>query len=493
MAFAKNISLNSVFGITPFEHSSSSSSLLWSLLLVMSFSAFGINDFIPLILNMILSFLILGMLFYIFKKFQMSGFSILISLLTVIIITPLTLNVFTGMEHILHALFAIPFIFLSVHFLINQKKNMSASNKICFYLYALSALTASVRYESLLLIIIISVLHLFQKKYYTAFFIVISGIIPLTIFGLISLKTGGSFLPNSVLLKAFTQDSSTFISGLSAKNDLLVYLQMNRKILFLLVLSVFMFLLQVKLQGNFMSEIPLLLLIVIVLISVQKIFFSLSFFRYDTYLVITAVSVNAVAVNNYITEGFGLNLKNSLNFYKNLFIAGSVIYSAFLVYKVSENTKIPAASRNIYEQQYQMSEFIKKYYPADEIALNDIGVVNYYNDIYCTDLIGIGNNGITSERLSSVLDKNRIGEITESGKVKIAILYDSWFVKSGGLPDNWYKAGEWTIQDNFICGDDKVTFYAVETNEKERLITNLKLYSEELPFSVIQTGAYREE
>lgn len=254
-----------------------------------------------------------------------------------------------------------------------------------------------------------------------------------------------------------------------------------------------MFLLQVKLQGNFMSEIPLLLLIVIVLISVQKIFFSLSFFRYDTYLVITAVSVNAVAVNNYITEGFGLNLKNSLNFYKNLFIAGSVIYSAFLVYKVSENTKIPAASRNIYEQQYQMSEFIKKYYPADEIALNDIGVVNYYNDIYCTDLIGIGNNGITSERLSSVLDKNRIGEITESGKVKIAILYDSWFVKSGGLPDNWYKAGEWTIQDNFICGDDKVTFYAVETNEKERLITNLKLYSEELPFSVIQTGAYREE
>lgn len=493
MAFAKNISLKGVFGITPFENSSSSSSFLWALLLVMSFSAFGINDFIPLIINIILSFLILTMLFYIFKKFKMSGFGILLSLLTVVIITPITLNAFTGMEHILHALFVVPFIFLSIHLLINQKRSMNAVNKDSVYLYVLSALTTSVRYESILLILIISVLYLFKRRYYTAFLIMISGIIPLTIFGLISIKAGGYFIPNSVLLKVFTPDSSTFISGFSVMDDIFVYLQMNRKTLFLLILSVFMFILQMKLQGNFWSEIPLLIFIVIVLISVQKIFFSLSFFRYDTYLVITALSVNAVALNNYITEKFRLNIKNRINFHKNLFIAVSVIYSAFLVYKVSENTKIPAASRNIYEQQYQMSEFIKKYYPEYEIALNDIGVVNYYNDIHCTDLIGIGNNEITSERLRSVSDKNRIGDIAALRKVRIAILYDSWFVKTGGLPDHWYKAGEWTIRDNFICGDDKVTFYAVEANEKEKLITNLKLFSEELPLRVIQAGAYMNE
>ena len=69
-------------------------------------------------------------------------------------------------------------------------------------------------------------------------------------------------------------------------------------------------------------------------------------------------------------------------------------------------------------------------------------------------------------------------------------MYESWFSKLGGIPYEWIKAGEWKIPDNFICGDDKVSFYAVTPEERNMLENNLKKYSNELPESVIQSGKY---
>ncbi|MEP7146139.1 MAG: hypothetical protein ABI792_03930, partial [bacterium] len=77
-----------------------------------------------------------------------------------------------------------------------------------------------------------------------------------------------------------------------------------------------------------------------------------------------------------------------------------------------------------------------------------------------------------------------------SKKLRIAVLYESWFKDSNAIPPDWQKAGSWKIQNNFICGDDSVSIFAINPNVKEELIGNLKLFSNELPGSVIQTGEY---
>ena len=41
-----------------------------------------------------------------------------------------------------------------------------------------------------------------------------------------------------------------------------------------------------------------------------------------------------------------------------------------------------------------------------------------------------------------------------------AIVYDSWFDSS--LLNKWKKVATWQIQNNVICGDATVSFYAVK-------------------------------
>ena len=83
-------------------------------------------------------------------------------------------------------------------------------------------------------------------------------------------------------------------------------------------------------------------------------------------------------------------------------------------------------------------------------------------------------------------DADFIDLITQSHKIKIAVLYEHWFEPYGGLPPQWIKAGEWTIQNNVVCGGDTVSFYAVDTSEKDILIQHLKEFSLNLPEDVIQ-------
>ena len=40
------------------------------------------------------------------------------------------------------------------------------------------------------------------------------------------------------------------------------------------------------------------------------------------------------------------------------------------------------ASRNIYEQQYQMALFCEEYYSNEGVVINDIGAVSYFSNSY---------------------------------------------------------------------------------------------------------------
>ena len=88
MAIAKNFAKYGNWGVTKYEFSSSSSSLLWTLLLSFLFFIFGIDDRIPFILNVIFATFTIILIYMKLKDKASNLFTIFI-LLAIIIFTPL--------------------------------------------------------------------------------------------------------------------------------------------------------------------------------------------------------------------------------------------------------------------------------------------------------------------------------------------------------------------------------------------------------------------
>jgi len=65
---------------------------------------------------------------------------------------------------------------------------------------------------------------------------------------------------------------------------------------------------------------------------------------------------------------------------------------------------------------------------------------------------------------------------------KIAVVYDSWFNKD--LLGKWKKIATWQISNNVICGDDIVSFYAIDSAEEISLRNHLRAYQLQLPKDV---------
>ena len=141
------------------------------------------------------------------------------------------------------------------------------------------------------------------------------------------------------------------------------------------------------------------------------------------------------------------------------------------------------ASHNIYEQQFQMARFLRRYYNDASVAANDIGAINFYTDIHCFDLAGLGTREVARELLQQTYRTETMEEYTQRHGVRMALLYRNWF--NGFLypvpPRSWIKVGQWTASDHGVLGEPTVTFYAAQPAECAPLRANLAAYAPLLP------------
>ncbi|MDQ3021281.1 MAG: hypothetical protein M3R36_12040 [Bacteroidota bacterium] len=487
LAHAKNIVANNVWGITKYEYSSASSSPAWTIILTMLFLIFGVNQYIPFILNIFFSVLLLFVVFKFLKEYDVSNFFAGLTLITIIIFLPLSIHVYSGMEHILHSVMTILFIRYSAEALGKNLKTDKIFWQSEKYLLLISFFITTIRYEGFFLDIVVSVLFLIRRKYLLSMLIMVAGLILPSLYGILSIQNGGSFFPNSIMLKSIDTASLNFFdSGSSLYN----HLAESKKIIFLFLMSVILFILQIKFKKSFWSAIPLLLFILISTILIHKTAINNGYFRYDAYLVVTAMTVNSLALYDYCSKKFKLKLNFELIKKNKIAMCIFLIFIVYSVYREFSLHKTITAIKNIYEQQFQMAEFITKFYYGKGVALNDIGTVNFFTDIQCVDIIGLGSNQIAKKKLDSVFDSDCLNKITKEKNVRIAVIYDKWFQKDLKIPEQWINVGQWKISDNYICGDDEVTFYAVDPQEEEALSRYLKSFSEELPVTVMQSGTY---
>jgi hypothetical protein len=140
----------------------------------------------------------------------------------------------------------------------------------------------------------------------------------------------------------------------------------------------------------------------------------------------------------------------------------------------------PLASRNIYEQQYQMHRFITQYWRGP-VAVNDLGWSSYRNDRYVLDLRGLASR----EALQAVrgnANPDWMDELARRHNVRLAMIYRASFE---AVPNDWIPVAELRLGTVKITPfSSTVTFYALDSEALDRALRVAKDFQKTLPRGV---------
>ncbi len=489
MAIAKNFAQHGVWGVTRYEFSSSSSSLLWTVLLSAIYLIFGTNEIAPLVLNVIVATLVVISTYKLLDSWrpQMSAVYSFAALLGVIFLAPLPALIFTGLEHILHIFFTIPFVYFSAKVLSGQSTNFWGSESVL--LLTLALFLPFVRYEGLFLVFAACVLFILRGRWLYALVLGAAASSTIGIYAILSVQQGWYWLPNSVLLKGNSPDL-TSLNGIIHFLGFGAYLQLWRAphLFFLFITSLVLYALLFDRKRIWdKGQIGIVLFTATTLLHLQLAGTGW-FYRYEAYLVALGVFVVATTFFAPLTKvmhQIGGN-RNALPKYAAVGILAMLLTGPLLGRAVRSLREVPDATTNIYEQQYQMGLFLKQYYPGEAVAANDIGAINYLGQIHCLDVWGLGTFEVAEKFVNGPVDVNTVYRLARSRNVRIAVVYDHWLSgRYGGIPAEWVKVGEWKVGKAIVVGGTIVSFYAVDPLEKDRLIKNLRRFALETPPGVM--------
>jgi len=195
MSIAKNFAQKGVWGVTEYEFSSSDSSISWIILLSLTYAVAGVNEITPFLLNLISGTLLIALLYVYLSEHGLSrSFTFMVLSLT-IFVSPLPSTVFVGMEHVFHALITLLFVAQSAKMLANDGETSLS------YMAALSVILITTRFESMFVIGIVALLFAIRKQIKTSTILVLTGVIPIAAYGLVSILNGWGFLPTPITLK----------------------------------------------------------------------------------------------------------------------------------------------------------------------------------------------------------------------------------------------------------------------------------------------------
>jgi hypothetical protein len=306
-----------------------------------------------------------------------------------------------------------------------------------------------------------------------------AALLPVVIFGLYSMSKGSYFLPNSVLIKS--EEASLFGGGISHLFSTLlidrftlmkpgITLLATQRLVMIVAITIVLFY-----RKNLIPQSYRLVLILILGTTLLHLALAATgkFYRYEAYLFFASSLITGT-----------IFVRKSTVSYSGTTVLFKLVLSVFLLFllmpvflrSLAAFSKARQACINIFEQQYQMAGFVQEYYHAATIAANDIGAVSFFSKGYVVDLWGLGSFDIAKSRREKYWTTPFLDSFAREKNTTLAIIYDSWFQPSPGTL--WTKVGTWQISNNVVCGDDLVSFYAVDSSRADEIRKNFRQYSE---------------
>lgn len=188
LSTAKTLAFRHIWGIGRNDFAPASPSLLYPLVLAVTFFISGAHLVVVPVINAMIAIILLAAIRKWLVKRSVAPINQLLILLAVIILSPLPLMIIYGMESPLLLLFA----FLFVSRLSDEWSLPEFSRRTMIY----GALMVASRYDGALLVACVCLLLLWRRRWLTAFELALWCLLPILIFGIISMYKGSYFLPN---------------------------------------------------------------------------------------------------------------------------------------------------------------------------------------------------------------------------------------------------------------------------------------------------------
>jgi hypothetical protein len=470
MAMAKHFAAHAVWGITPFQFTSATSTPLYVFVLAIAYWLTGPTQWWPVVLAFIFGLASLVVADSLLPKRSAIR---LYGLAAMALLTPLYAMAQTGMEHTLH-------IFLTLAFVLRASRAIAGANRLDWMLILITPLLVMTRFEGLFLVGICVLFLLLRRSVVFALLLSIAAATPVLAYGALSVSKGWFFLPNSLLLKGTKFNSNLLISALSVIFHL-YYVLHRAPYLIGIMVAIGIMLYATQAAGRWTQE-RVALWLALLTIAVHLVFADVGWvFRYEAYLIALAVVAIAAA--------WPLLPKNSLGRIAHgiVGIVGIVLLSR----SVTVFREMPNIAASIYSQQYQMARFVSRYYKSGSVAVNDIGAINYMADIHLVDLVGLADAEVLTRKRQRTYTTDAIAAETSEKRIQIAIVYDDWFSVHpvsifGGppLPSSWIRVGRWHIRSDGRVGSDTVSFYAACPEQQQYLRHSFGDFAASLPSQV---------
>jgi hypothetical protein len=453
LSLARELATHGHWGFGAERTAFSSSSPGYTLLLALGFQLTGPWAGWPLLLNGLGLLLLISQSWRLWPPFPGKGWLWLLLML----LLPVPLLWLVGLEHLLHLGFMLGAMRVLSRVLAEQGVAPHG------WLWVLGA--TLLRYETVFLIAVAGGALLWQRRWRSAWWLGMAGVLPLLSVGAWSVLQGGTWLPLSVLLKGHAPLSLAWLSAAVER------LYQNPFMLTTLV-AVLLGLSRIAEQNSPPYHWLWLTFGVGLL---QVLFAEVGGYRYEAYWLGLAwlglgqrMEILGPAIAEYKKRLSDWALMGLLLF-------PLLVRSGFFLWHY------PQATRNIYQQPYQVAQFLQTYYPHRAVGLNDIGLGSWQGDIDLTDMVGVGDQAVFDLRQRDRFTAEALDSLLAARGVQAIVGHEIWL--GSRMPARFRAVGTWAVPDNFILADDTITFWATPA-EAARLEARLRAFAAQLPSAV---------
>jgi hypothetical protein len=488
MAIARNIALHGTFGLVPKVFAAASSSIAWPLILALFDRVIGDRLMTPFALNLLFA---IGAIIVLARAFERGApkatpTTRMLWIIATVIVIPLPTVVYTGMEHAGHIFVMLLLLFEAAEWLASDRATPSRR------LVALALLATLFRYESLFIGGIIAFAAVLRRRYRVGGAVLLASVAPVVLFGVYSMAHGGLFLPTSVVVKGNRMHFHDLSDvGDALGGDFVERMAIEPHMLATLAVSAIVLVVALAREGLW-SKHSLRIGIALLTGIAHTQFASLNwFFRYEAYVVAMCVASVGIFCADLVPSIFQLVRMRKLGPPLSIaaLLATVLSFAALGRRALFAAEQTPSAARNIYDQQVQNARFLKRYFPREPVAVNDIGAVAYYGEHPLVDLGGLATLDVARAKHFDFYQPPSADAIASlTAQTNVAIVYDAWFPRS--LPKTWVLAGRWQLDWCRVCASPVVSIYATRPEAFGRVIRALREFAPNLPSDVRQEGRY---
>lgn len=488
MAVAKNFSQHGVWGVTPYQFSSSASSLLWPLILSGTYALCGPRVVVPLAVNIICALTIVLFSSNLIAKRTTLQVYCVAFVLAMTLATPLPALIFTGMEHTLHVLLALVFAYLSARLLNGEYKSTSGVS-FAWLCLAGSLLTAT-RYEGLFEVFVMCGLLAFRKRLRQSCVLGLAAFFPVGVYGIISVRMGWPWLPNSVILKGHVLDLSSAAGVLNfvlragfRSFRLFIDIGPRATALGLLVLAALAgYAICYRKREDFWEEGPLLTTIFLGTLVLHLVFASVGwFFRYEAYLVALGVLSVATTYARLLPPSLAqVRLtRDQIPRYLAIGLFALIPIVALFGRAALSLAFTPMAMEDRYLEHVCPAKFVAKYYDHETVVANDIGALCFYTNAHVLDIFGLGSlEPLRFRKSPSGYTAEDVYSWTSYNSARIAILQVDWAEISPRIPTQWVQVAEWRMPRNVVFEDTRrIGIFSTGPQGQRELLRNLQSFT----------------